>query len=141
MPIEFFTENTQMPIDNQNKVITWIEQFILSKNKSSGDINIIFCTDEYLLEINQKYLNHNSYTDIITFDFCEGNTVSGDIFISLCRVEENAKEFETQDTELLRVIIHGVLHLLGYKDLTDENKKQMRSLEDEAIKQYIEIDS
>jgi probable rRNA maturation factor len=136
MAIEFFTENTKMPVDNSVRVINWIEQIITSENKISGDINIIFCTDEYLLEMNQKYLNHNYYTDIITFDYCNGGNISGDIFISLCRVEENAGEFGTQDSELLRVIIHGVFHLLGYKDLTEENKKQMRLLEDEAIKRY-----
>lgn len=136
MAIDFFAENTEMPLENQNRVISWIEKIIMSENKKAGDINIIFCTDDYLLEINQKYLNHNYYTDIITFDYCDGGNISGDIFISLCRVEENATEFGTQDSELLRVIIHGVFHLLGYKDLTEENKKQMRLLEDEAIKQY-----
>ncbi len=136
MAIDFFAENTEMPLENQNRVISWIEKIIMSENKKAGDINIIFCTDDYLFEINQKYLNHNYYTDIITFDYCDGGNISGDIFISLCRVEENATEFGTQDSELLRVIIHGVFHLLGYKDLTEENKKQMRLLEDEAIKQY-----
>ncbi len=100
-------------------------------NKIPGDINIILCNDAYLLEINKKYLNHDTLTDIITFDYCEEKIVSGDIYISIDRVEENAKLFnQDNERELTRVIFHGVLHLLGYKDKSDTEQKEMRGKED-----------
>ena len=96
-----------------------------------GDINYVFCTDNYLLDINLKYLNHNTLTDIITFNFCENKKISGDILISLDRIKENSSIFEQPfNKELYRVMIHGVLHLIGYNDKTSKEKERMRKKED-----------
>jgi len=108
-----------------------IKQLINNELKSFGDITIILCSDKYLLDINIEYLKHNYFTDIITFNYVEGNTVSGDLFISIDRVKENSKEFNTSwKKELYRVIFHGLLHLIGYNDKTVEEKKTMREKED-----------
>ena len=99
--------------------------------KKLGDINIIFCSDNYVLDVNIKYLSHDYFTDIITFDYCEGNTLSGDLFISVDSVKENSIFYNTEfQTELNRVIVHGVLHLAGYDDHSDEDIKIMRTKED-----------
>lgn len=109
----------------------WIEKCITENKKNIGDISYIFCSDEYLLKINQEYLNHDYYTDIITFDYCEENLISGDLFISIDRIKENAKNFDIiLKNELDRVIIHGIIHLLGQKDKTEEEAKEMRIKED-----------
>ena len=95
----------------------WIGKMVQSKNKKIGDVNYIFCDDAYLLEINLQYLKHDNYTDIITFDYCEGDVLNGDIFISVERVRENAQQYSvTFQEELVRVMAHGILHLCGYKD-------------------------
>ncbi len=108
----------------------WIKTVITKENKTLGELNYIFCTDEYLLEKNQTFLNHNTYTDIITFDYSEENQISGDIFISIERVKENARKFAVEfETELKRVMIHGVLHLIGYKDKSEDEQKLMREKE------------
>lgn len=110
---------------------SWIKEAIANEQKTLGEINYIFCDDDYLLEKNQTYLNHDTYTDIITFDYSEENSVSGDIFISIERLKENARKFAVPfDTELRRVMIHGVLHLIGYKDKSDKEKKLMREKEE-----------
>jgi len=110
---------------------------IVSENKKEGDINYIFCDDEYLLEINKQYLDHDYYTDIISFDYSVGNELHGDIFISLDRVRENASDFNvTFEEELKRVIIHGVLHYCGFKDKSDDEELLMRLKEDEKIKMF-----
>lgn len=133
MNIVFFNEDTQMPNLNFDEVKKWIDKLIVQYKKKTGDINYIFCSDNYLLEINKQYLNHDFYTDIVTFDYCEGEMISGDIFISLDRVAENAKLYDSQKTELYRVMIHGVLHLIGLEDHSDEEKNLMRKAEDEAL--------
>ena len=138
MNIVFFNEDVQMPEIDFNKIELWVNQIVENYQKQTGDINYIFCSDEYLLEINKKYLNHDYFTDIISFNYCEGNIVSGDIFISLDRVGENAIEFQTLDTEILRVLIHGVLHLIGLDDQTAAEKQIMRLAEDTAIQKFIE---
>jgi len=108
-----------------------IKQLINNELKSFGDITIILCSDKYLLDINIEYLKHNYFTDIITFNYVEGNTVSGDLFISIDRVKENSIEFNTNwKKELYRVIFHGLLHLVGYNDKTVEEKRTMREKED-----------
>ena len=108
----------------------WIKTVITKENKTLGELNYIFCTDEYLLEKNQTFLNHNTSTDIITFDYSEENQISGDIFISIERVKENARKFAVEfETELKRVMIHGVLHLIGYKDKSEDEQKLMREKE------------
>ena len=109
----------------------WITKSVLKEGAAIGDINIIFCDDAFLLIKNKKYLNHSSLTDILTFDFSTEKSLSGDIFISTERVKENATKYNVPfNNELNRVIIHGVLHLLGYKDKTEKEKKIMRKKED-----------
>lgn len=109
----------------------------MSEGKVVGDISYVFCSDEYLLDLNQKYLSHDTYTDIITFDYCQGNTVSGDIFISIDRVEDNSKTFQVPfHEEVLRVCAHGVLHLAGYKDKTEGDARLMRQKEEEKIRMF-----
>ena len=112
----------------------WLQQVIRKEGKVPGDISYIFCDDEYMLERNVAFLNHDTYTDIITFDECVGDVVSGSILISADRVEENAAKFgKTFENELLRVVVHGTLHLCGYKDKTDDEAKTMRRKEDESL--------
>jgi rRNA maturation RNase YbeY len=120
---------------NQNK--KWLNQVISNEDKEEGDITYIFCDDDYLLEKNIRFLNHNTLTDVITFDYCEGNSVSGDIFISIERVKENSEVFKVDFlTELNRVMVHGLLHLLGYKDKTERESKLMRKKENYYLSKY-----
>lgn len=124
-------------IKNRKVVRRWLSQIISLKGKKLGEISIVVCSDEYLLDINKKYLNHNYYTDIITFDYTDDIAVGGDLMISYDRVKENAKqEGVLIQQELNRVMVHGVLHLLGLKDKTKEEAKKMRSAEDEALKMF-----
>ena len=112
----------------------WLQQVIRNEGKVPGDISYIFCDDDYMLERNIQFLNHDTYTDILTFDECVGNVVAGSILISVDRVAENAKRFEKSfENEFLRVLVHGTLHLCGYKDKSEEDAKLMRQKEDEAL--------
>lgn len=132
-----FNYELEFQLENEEQFSSWISNVILSENKKEGDINYVFCDDEYILEINKQYLDHDYYTDIISFDYCVGNELHGDIFISIERVRENAIEFEVGfDEELKRVLAHGVLHYCGYKDKTEEEALLMRSKEDEKIKMF-----
>ena len=132
-----FNYELEFQLENEEQFSSWISNVISSENKKEGDINYIFCDDEYILEINKQYLDHDYYTDIISFDYSVGNELHGDIFISIERVRENALEFEvTFDEELKRVLAHGVLHYCGYKDKTEEEELLMRSKEDEKIKMF-----
>ena len=129
--INFHSEDVDFHLVNEKKRIKWIKDSIKNEAKKVGEISYIFCSDEYLHKMNLEYLNHDTYTDIITFDYTEENIVSGDIFISIDRVKENAIKFKTLfEKELSRVIIHGALHLMGYKDKSAQEKEQMRSKED-----------
>lgn len=130
--IRFFTEDVDFSLKHKRKIALWIKQAILNEKHSLSDINYIFCSDEYLLQLNQQYLNHNTFTDIITFNNSEYlKEVAGDIYISIERVEDNAKKHNCPFIqELSRVLIHGILHLCGYKDKSEEDKKIMRSKED-----------
>jgi len=120
-----------LKVSLNQSVKDWIVQAILLESFKIDTINYIFCNDDYLLEKNIKYLNHNTLTDVISFDYTLGKLISGDIFISVERVKENAQKFQTSFVdELHRVMIHGVLHYCGYNDKTQEEKKQMRSKED-----------
>lgn len=111
-----------------------VEKLVANEGKIMGDINYILCSDTYLLEMNKQYLKHDYYTDVITFDYCEDNVMSGDIFISVDTVRDNANEYEaTFEKELQRVMVHGVLHLIGYKDKTDEDSKVMRAKENQYL--------
>jgi probable rRNA maturation factor len=132
-----FNYETEFQLDNENQIIEWLSRVILSEKKKEGDINYIFCDDEYLVEINQQYLNHNTLTDIISFDYSVGNELHGDIFISIDRVKENAVDFNVSlDEELKRVMVHGVLHYCGYQDKSESDELLMRSKEDEKIKMF-----
>ena len=134
--INFFFENID-PKNIDSNISTWLEDLILSENKKPGDINYIFCDDEYLLKVNQDYLDHDYYTDIITFDYVKGKTISGDIFVSLPRILDNASTLSQNfESEFNRVLAHGILHLCGYKDKTEEEKSQMRAKEDFYINQF-----
>ena len=148
MPINFHSENISFSLKNKAALRKWILQTLSEEKKTPGDINFIFCDDDYLLSLNKEYLNHNTLTDIITFDYSgshpelvEGKktknqkpktkNISGDIFISIDRLKENAKKFNVDfNTELHRVIIHGILHLASYKDKTKAAKKLMTQKED-----------
>lgn len=115
----------------------WINEIVKKEECIIDEVNYIFCTDEYLYDLNVKFLNHDTYTDIITFDNSLGKTLISDIFISLERVKENAEEYKvTLNEELHRVMAHGVLHLCGYKDKTDDEASLMRTKENEAIKMF-----
>ncbi len=115
----------------------WIYRILTSEGCVLGSIDFIFCDDEYLLELNRKYLSHDTLTDIITFDYTQGSTISGDVFISLERVRENAEEYGVDyEMELQRVMSHGLLHLMGYGDKTEEEANAMRKKEDEKIKMF-----
>jgi probable rRNA maturation factor len=132
-----FNYETEFQLDNENQIIEWLSRVILSEKKKEGDINYIFCDDEYLVEINQQYLNHDTLTDIISFDYSVGNELHGDIFISIDRVKENAVDFNVSlDEELKRVMVHGVLHYCGYQDKSESDELLMRSKEDEKIKMF-----
>lgn len=129
-----FNYEIDFEIQEETIYTDWISGVILSENKSEGEINYIFCDDDYLVEINQQYLDHDTLTDIISFDYSLGNEIHGDIYISIERVRENAEEFNVSfDEELKRVMIHGVLHYCGYKDKSESDELLMRSKEDEKI--------
>lgn len=134
--ISFNYEN-DFNLDNEAEISDWISDVIVSENKKEGDINYIFCNDDFLLNINQQYLNHDTLTDIISFDYSVGNELHGDIFISTERVAENALDFGVSfSDELLRVLSHGVLHYCGYKDKSEADELLMRNKEDEKIKMF-----
>ena len=134
--INFFSENN-FELEDNVAYEKWLQNVIISEEKKEGDINYIFCDDEYLHEINVKYLNHDDYTDIISFDNAVGNILHGDIFISTERVAENAEKFQVSfQKELKRGIAHGLLHFCGYKDKTDDEAQLMREKEDEKIKMF-----
>jgi len=129
-----FNSETSFTLKNQNKLVKWIGDVVSSEGFQVGEINYIFCDDSYLNKINQEFLNHDTFTDIISFDYTLGKEVGGDIFISIERVLENAEKFnEVFENELHRVMIHGILHFIGYKDKTKKDKTLMRTKEDEKI--------
>lgn len=129
-----FNYETDFELPYEQEYSLWVSDVIKSEGFKEGEINYIFCDDAYLLDINQKYLNHDTLTDIISFDYSVGKELHGDIYISVERVKENAKDFEVDfKEELRRVMIHGVLHYCGYKDKSDEDKRLMRSKEDTYI--------
>lgn len=132
-----FNYETDFELSSESDYASWIQNVITSENKEEGDINYIFCDDEYLHKINVEYLNHDTLTDIISFDYSEGNFLHGDIFVSVERVTENAKEFNVSfENELKRVMAHGVLHYCGYKDKSEQDELLMRQKEDEKIKMF-----
>lgn len=142
MAVYFSNGDIDFSLQNEELLKKWILQVIKDHEKKMGKINYLFCSDEYVYDANVKFLNHDTYTDIITFDSVEGDLISGDIMISVDRVEENAKLFSVPvEDELHRVIIHGVLHLLGFKDKSDEDAAMMRMKENESLHLLKSMDS
>lgn len=138
--IRYFCEDIRFTYKNKLANNRWLKMVAGSEIRKIGDINIIFCSDNYILDVNMKYLQHDYFTDIITFDYCEGKVLSGDLFISVDSVRENSIEFGTDfEEELHRVIVHGVLHLIGYDDHTDEDKKVMRQKENYYLQMRSQI--
>jgi len=132
-----FNYETEFELAHESAVESWIGRVIASEQKSEGELSYIFCDDAYLLELNQQYLQHDTLTDIISFDYSLGNELSGDIFISVERVRENAEIYnQLFENELLRVIIHGILHYCGYKDKTEADAQLMRQKENEKIAMF-----
>jgi rRNA maturation RNase YbeY len=129
--IAFHIEDIPFRLAHRQKLKAWVKQVVLDEDKILGDISYIFCSDKYLLSVNKTYLNHDYFTDVITFDYSEKRTVSGDIFISVDTVAVNAKKYKTSfENELYRVMLHGVLHLCGYKDASKSEQLTMRKKED-----------
>ena len=129
--ISYFLEDTNFKFNTRRRTSRWLKSVAEIENRSIGEINIIFCSDPYILDLNIKSLNHHFFTDIITFDYCEGDILSGDLYISVNTVRANAEFYNTDfDNELYRVIVHGLLHLIGYDDHSDEEIAVMRSKED-----------
>lgn len=132
-----FNYETDFTLGDEQAFSDWLSAVIESENKSEGEINYIFCDDEYLHKINVEYLDHDTLTDIISFDYSVGNELNGDIFVSIERVADNAKDFNVSFTEeLKRVLSHGILHYCGYKDKTEEEAQLMRSKEEEKMKMF-----
>jgi probable rRNA maturation factor len=132
-----FNYETEFTLENEGAISNWISDVIKSENKKVGEINYIFCDDEYLLQINQEHLQHDFYTDIISFDYTVGNEINGDVFVSVERVKDNALDFNVSfEEELKRVLVHGVLHYCGYKDKSEADVLLMRSKEDEKIAMF-----
>ena len=132
-----FNYESDFSLEQEEAYASWIETIVESENKVLGEISYIFCDDDFLHNINMQYLNHDTLTDIISFDYTEGDVISGDIFVSIERVVDNAKDFNVPfDEELKRVLAHGVLHYCGYKDKSDDDALLMRSKEEEKIKLF-----
>ncbi len=132
--ISYNTDNVKMPALKRRATNAWIRAVAARYGKQVGDVAYIFCDDAKILEVNRQYLQHDYYTDIITFDYCEGNTLHGDIFVSLDTVRSNAAEFgATFDNELHRILIHGILHLCGQADKTPEARAEMTRKENDAL--------
>ena len=133
-----FHYETNFLLENTESFIRWIKNVISEENKELGEVNYIFCDDKYLLEKNIKYLDHGTLTDIITFNYCEGDIISSDIMISVERVMENSSIFENSfSEELNKVMIHGILHLIGYNDKTDGEKEIIRKKEDYYVNKFV----
>jgi len=129
-----FNYETEFVLEEEERLAQWVEKVIQNEGFNVGEINYIFCDDEALYKINVEFLQHDTYTDIISFDYTLGTIVNGDIYISVDRVKENAEKFSTTFTEeMYRVMIHGILHYTGYKDKTEEDKKEMRNKENTVI--------
>jgi len=135
MPVKLFYQNTRVRVETPRKTVSWIKKVAALETAELGEISYIFCGDDYLLELNKAFLRHNTLTDIITFQHnARSEPAAGEIYISIDRVRENARTFKVPfQTELRRVMIHGVLHLMGYDDKTRSQKRQMREKEDASL--------
>lgn len=139
LAFQFHNADHAFRCPSRRNIRAWIHDFAAAYGKTIGDVGVVFCSDDYLLEVNKTHLQHDYYTDIITFDYCEADEISGDLMLSIDRIKENAKQHKQLFfKELLRVIIHGHLHLIGYKDKTDSEQKTMRTQEDDWIARYYE---
>lgn len=137
MAISYQSVDVRQTIKNKRVVSQWVKESIQNENRSVGDIVIALCSDEYILETNREFLQHDYFTDIITFDYSEGEKLSGDLLISVDTVRSNAAEYKVDfENELLRVVIHGVMHLCGYKDKSEEQAKIMRQKEDYYLARF-----
>lgn len=140
MPITYHKEEIEFELPDEQNLSRWLMNVAEAEAGVIREISYVFCSDDYLLQINKEYLKHDYYTDIITFPYKEGKEVESDIFISIDRVRDNAQAFDASfEKELLRVISHGLLHLLGYKDKSEEEEKTMRQKEDWAIDLYYQL--
>ncbi|NNK39210.1 MAG: rRNA maturation RNase YbeY [Winogradskyella sp.] len=129
-----FNAVTDFSLDNEEQLVNWLASVIKNEDYKEGEINVILCNDEYLLKLNQQFLDHDTYTDIISFDYRVGKELHGDIYISIDRVEENAKTYEVEFShELSRVMVHGVLHFCGYKDKSSKDQEVMRAKENHYL--------
>lgn len=136
MAISYFAEEIKMPAIKKRTISQWIKTVAASYGKTVGEISYIFCNDNRILDVNRQYLQHDYYTDIITFDYTENNRISGDIFISLDTVKSNAEQYgQTFENELHRIIIHGILHLCGIKDKGEKERSEMTRCENLALEQ------
>ena len=135
--IQFSNQVTNFVLKNKLKIREWVRAIVRDEGKRSGDLSYVFCSDDYLLQLNKQYLKHQTLTDIITFDYSENEKVSGDIFISIDRVKENARDYSRSfNEELGRVMAHGVLHLLGYKDKLEEDRINMTEKENQYLASF-----
>jgi metalloprotein, YbeY/UPF0054 family len=138
--VSYYNEDIVFPFKEKRLTSRWLKFVAESESKRLGDVAVIFCSDNYILDVNIKYLQHDYYTDIITFDYCEGNRLSGDLFISIDSVRENASFYGTEFAdELNRVIVHGLLHLIGYDDHTEEDITTMRAKENYYLSQRTQV--
>lgn len=132
--VRYFSEDIAFQFKRKRLISNWLKNVSFQEGKRLGDLSVIFCSDLYLLDVNRKYLQHDYFTDIITFDYSESGLLSGDLFISIDTVRTNAEYYQTSfEEELDRVIIHGLLHLIGYDDRTEEDQRLMRSKEDACL--------
>ena len=132
-----FNYELDFKLEDETIYSDWISKVISSENRDEGEINYIFCDDDYLIGLNQQYLDHDTLTDVISFDYSEGNELHGDVFISIERVRDNATDFNVAfEEELKRVLVHGILHYCGYKDKSEEDEKLMRQKEEEKMKMF-----
>ena len=138
--ITYHTENVRMPAIKRRETTAWIRRVASTYKRKVGEIGYLFCDDEHILQVNREYLGHDYYTDIITFDYCEGNRLCGDLFISVDSVRENASVYGTEFAdELNRVIVHGLLHLMGYDDHTEDDIATMRAKENYYLSQRTSV--
>lgn len=139
MAVYFFDQEISPSRLKRRKLKTVLKDLIRNEGKDEGIINVIFCTDSFLLRMNQEHLGHDTYTDVITFDFVSGNFISGDVYVSYDRIKENARmHAQKTEVELVRVIGHGVAHLLGYGDKLTEEKEEMTRMEEKIISRYLD---
>ena len=138
MAIRFFSDGVSFQLNGKRKISQWLRQVAAAEGKKTGNLSYIFVSDEIIRDINKEYLQHNDYTDIITFDNSLGDTISGEMYISIDTVRINAKEYQVNfRDELFRVMVHGVLHLCGYRDKTPEEKQEMSLAEDKCLTYFL----